>query len=86
MANEDITERAKAVQEKYQNELMSKANVVGTAVGLVKKQGQYTGEVAIVVMVDHKVEASELGPDDLIPKELDGVPVDVQETGTFVAQ
>jgi hypothetical protein len=86
MTNEDITERAKIVQEKYQNELMSKANVVGTAVGLVKRQGQYTGEVAIVVMVQSKVPAAELGPDDLIPKELDGIKVDVQETGAFIAQ
>jgi hypothetical protein len=81
-----MTERAKAVQAKYEAELMSKAHVQGVAIGLAKKHGQYTGEIALVVMVDQKVPASTLSPDDIIPSELDGVPVDVQETGMFVAQ
>jgi hypothetical protein len=37
-------------------------------------------------MVDQKVPASELAPEDLIPRELDGIPVDVQEMGVFYAQ
>ena len=36
--------------------------------------------------VDQKVAVTELAPEDKLPEELDGVPVDVQETGTFVAQ
>jgi hypothetical protein len=84
--SEDKTERAKAVQEKYSEQLMSKPHVVGTAIGLRMRQGQYTGEVAIVVMVSKKVAEDELKPEDKLPEELDGIPVDVQETGTFVAQ
>jgi len=84
--SEDVTERAKAVQAKYVDMLMAKAHVQGVAVGLAQKDGQYTGEVAIVVMVDHKVPQTELAQQDIIPSELDGVRVDVQETGVFKAQ
>lgn len=84
--SEDKTERAKAVQEKYNDELMAKPHVVGTAVGLRMRQGHYTGEVAVVVLVNKKVSEGELEPEDKLPKELDGVPVDVVETGEFVAQ
>lgn len=84
--SEEITARAQAVQARYADELMSKAHVQGVGVGLAKKDGQYTNEVAIVVMVDQKVPASQLDPDDVIPKELDGVRVDVQEMGFFTAQ
>lgn len=84
--SEEKTERAQAVQAKYNDVLMSKAHVQGVAIGLAKKDGQYTGEIAIVVMVDEKVPASQLAPEDLIPRELDGVLVDVQEMGFFHAQ
>ncbi len=84
--SEDMTERAKAVQAKYESELMAKPHVQGVAVGLAKKDGQYTGEIAVVVMVDQKVPASELSADAAIPGELDGVLVDVQEMGQFAAQ
>ncbi len=84
--SEDMTERAKAVQARYNDELMAKAHVQGTAIGLAKKDGQYTGRIAIVVMVDEKVPLSQLAPEDVIPQELDGVPIDVQELGPFTAQ
>ena len=83
---EEMTERIKVVQEKHNADLLAKAHVQGTAVGLAQKAGQYTGQIALVVMVDVKVPESQLAPEDVIPKELDGVPVDVQETGRFVAQ
>ena len=86
MTNPDVTEYAKTVQEKYNTELMTKPHVVGTAVGLAQRQGQYTDDVAVIVLVDKKVPLSELGPDEQIPTELDGVPVDVVETGPLRAQ
>ena len=84
--SEDKTEQAKAVQEKYNDELMSKPYVIGTAVGLRMRQGHYTDQIAVVVLVSKKVAEDELKPEDKLPEELDGVPVDVQETGPFVAQ
>ncbi len=48
-------ERAQAVSNAYQSELMKKPNVVGVGVGLRHTGGQRTDQVAVVVMVDRKV-------------------------------
>jgi hypothetical protein len=81
--SEDRMKHISSVQEKYTDELMQKAHVVGVGVGLAQEDGQYTNEISIVVMVDKKVPIHELEPEDRIPQELDGVRVDVQETGEF---
>lgn len=74
-------ERARSVKRKYATEIMSKVNVVGVGVGLHLRKGEPTGKVGLVVFVNHKAPASMLGEDDIIPAEIDGVPVDVQEIG-----
>ena len=43
------------------------------------------GKPVIVVSVTSKVPASQLSPRDVIPRELDGVPVDVQVVGKLRA-
>lgn len=78
--------KAALVQAKYTDELMQKPHVVGVGLGLAQKDGQPTGEVALVVMVDQKLPQAQLAPEDMIPSELDGVRVDVQPVGTFAAQ
>lgn len=79
-------ERAQAVKRAYEHELMSKANVVGVGVGLRQRGGQRTKGVALVVMVKQKVPGSQLAPDDVIPSQIEGVPVDVQDVGEIRAQ
>jgi hypothetical protein len=64
---------------------MRKANVVGVGVGLRSRGGERTGEVALVVMVTHKVARAQLAPEDVIPSQIEGVPVDVQEVGEIRA-
>ena len=86
MSDQSIYERVKAVKEAHEAALMQKANVVGVGVGLRIRGGTYTDETAIVVMVTHKVPIEELAPDDFIPAEIEGVPVDVQESGEIRAQ
>lgn len=76
-----MQERITEVQVKYVDELMKKAHVVGVGIGLAKVDDEYTDEMALVVLVDEKVPLEELDEEDQIPKELDGVRVDVQETG-----
>lgn len=76
-----MQERITQVQVKYVDELMQKAHVVGVGVGLAKVDDEYTDEMALVVLVDEKVPLEELDEEDQIPTELDGVRVDVQETG-----
>lgn len=81
MIHDEATARAMLVQTKYTEQLLRIPHVVGVAIGLRQRGGEYTGEVCLVVLVDQKLPVSELDSNDLIPPELDGVPVDVQEIG-----
>jgi radical SAM superfamily enzyme len=74
-------QHAEQVRQRYQTEILAKANVVGIGVGLRSRGGAITDEVVIVVMVSKKVRFADLSIEDLVPAELDGVPVDVQEVG-----
>jgi hypothetical protein len=74
-------EKARAVKRTHESELMSKANVVGVGVGMREKGGSRTDEVVLVVMVKEKLPFTLLAPEDVIPAQVDGVPVDVQEVG-----
>ncbi len=78
-------EKAQAVKDAYTGILMSKPNVVGVGIGLHKAEGQRTGQVGLVVMVSHKVPPEMLAPEDVIPDQIDGVPVDVREVGEINA-
>jgi hypothetical protein len=82
----DATQRAQAVKLAYASQLMSKANVVGVGVGFCQRAGERTGEIGLVVMVNRKLATSQLDPRDVIPTEIEGVPVDVQEIGELRAQ
>jgi hypothetical protein len=88
MSSSDLDEQirhASEVQQKYADILMSKPNVVGVGVGFAQQSGERMPQVALVVMVDHKLPAAQLSLEDMIPSQLDGVRVDVQETGGFSA-
>ena len=65
---------------------MSKANVVGVGVGYRYQQGKPTGTLALVVMVRRKVPRHELAPQDILPTEIEGIPVDVREVGEVRAR
>lgn len=78
-------ERARAVKRAHEDALMAKANVVGVGIGLKQRGGAAGGETALVVMVTRKVPTAQLAAKDVIPSELDGVPVDVQEVGEIRA-
>ena len=76
-----MQERLSEIQVLYIDELMAKENVVGVGIGLAKEEDEFTEELAIVVMVEKKVPIEDLAEEDIIPSELEGVRVDVQETG-----
>ena len=80
-----LIEQASAVKKAHQAELLSKANVVGVGIGYRTIGGQRTDDIALVVMVSKKVPSMELSPQDVLPNEIDGIPVDVQEVGTITA-
>ena len=81
MSQDEKTAKATLVQKKYTEMLLKIPHVMGVAVGLIKKNDAFTGDVGLVVMVDKKRPVGDLAPQDQIPSELDGVPVDVQEIG-----
>ena len=66
--------RAAAAQERHTDALLAKADVVGTAVGLAA-DGQ-----PVVKIYTKSAHVPGL------PADLDGVPVEVEETGEFIAQ
>lgn len=81
MSVDEQSARAMLVQNKYTEALLKLPHVVGVGIGFVAKNGVQTQEIGLVVMVDEKVSAQDIDPVDVIPKELDGVPVDVQSIG-----
>lgn len=80
-----LMEQIRLVKAKYEKGLLKKRNVVGVGVGFRQKGGQFTDQVVLTVLVRQKQPLSELRQRDIIPSELDGVPVDVQQAGTFRA-
>ena len=79
-------QRASEIKDRHEAELLSKANVIGVGVGLRQEGGLYTQEVALVVMVRRKLPHTEIPQEDLLPVEIEGIPVDVQEIGDLSAQ
>lgn len=68
-----------AVLRKHEDALLALPNVNGVAIG------ERAGHAVIKVMVTRKVPESSLQPDQIIPKELDGCRLDVEEIGEIAA-
>lgn len=83
--DDQVIKRIIDVKNRYEKELMSKANVVGVGVGFRQVKGQTTQEPALVVNVSFKVPFDLLSPDDLIPTQIEGIPVDVRVVGQIIA-
>ena len=79
------TNRIMKVMQAHKGELLTKPNVVGVAVGFRQVEGQSTETLALVVMVDHKVPKNLLTPEQQIPINIEGIPIDVQEIGEISA-
>jgi hypothetical protein len=86
MDSQDRIQRAMDVKHRHEEELMAQPGVIGVGVGFRDQGGAQSTEVAIVVLVEKKRPASELALDQLLPRELEGVPVDVLETGSIDAR
>jgi hypothetical protein len=66
-------------------ELHLRPNVVATGVGYKVVGGERTEEVAVVCSVTEKVPRSQLAEEELVPREVSGVPTDVVATGRLRA-
>jgi len=78
-------EEIRAVKDRHEERLLKKKNVVGLGIGYKEVEGQETGQLSLVVMVRKKESPSQLDATDLVPSEIDGVPLDVKEVGEIVA-
>ena len=78
-------ERILAVKAKYEEQLLRKRNVVGVGIGLRQRDGQWTDEMVLTVLVRRKWPWAALRARDRIPDQLDGVPVDVRAVGKLEA-
>ena len=83
MESEAQAAKIAAVQAKYDDNLLQFPNVVGTGIGYRRRKGESSGELCLVVMVTRKIPSAELPPDAILPQELDGIAIDVLETGAF---
>jgi hypothetical protein len=77
--------RVAEVRARHERELLRYPNVVGVATGSRVRQGAPTGEPCLVVYVTRKIPRDQLGPGQLLPTEVEGVPVDVVESGPIQA-
>jgi hypothetical protein len=73
------------VQARHEEELLSKPHVVGVALGNKIKDGVDTGQPAITVLVDAKLDESLLTTGERVKKKLDDVPTDVVAVGVIQA-
>ena len=83
---QEAIEKIRVVKEAHEAELLAKANVVGVGIGFRHRQKTRLDEVVLVVMVEQKLPRAQLNPDDIIPGRIDGVPVDIQESGRIEIQ
>jgi hypothetical protein len=79
------TEQAFQAQAVAEPDLLAKSNVVGVAVGFKESEGVVTDEVAVVVLVEQKKPLAALQPEDMVPREIDGLKTDVVEVGVLRA-
>jgi hypothetical protein len=77
--------RVAQVRARRERELLRYPNVVGVSIGSRVHQGTPTEEPCLVVYVERKLSPDQLAPGELLPAEVEGVRVDVVETGAIQA-
>lgn len=85
MLSENTMAEAQKAHNEAVEEIMNPANprpnLVGMGVGVKWKNGEPTGEPALVALVSHKMARDELNNVDLIPSQMAGMQTDVLEIG-----
>jgi hypothetical protein len=72
---------AKQLIKKHSSELFKKQGVVIVGRGNKRVNGKDTGKPAIVVGVKKKLPLAELAVEDVVPRQVGGLDVDVIEVG-----
>jgi hypothetical protein len=79
------TDEIAQVKEASKDNLLSMKNVVGVGVGYKIQGGEQSDDFAIVVMVSRKLPLPALAPESVLPKNVDGINIDVIEVGQLRA-
>jgi hypothetical protein len=72
-------QQARLVKERHAERLRRFQNVTGVGVGFREVGGRRTNETCVRVYVRRKVAESDLPPDEILPRSLDGTRIDVVE-------
>ena len=75
-----------AVLARHETELLRYPNVVAVASGVRTVKGKIVGEKCLVVYVSRKVPRSRLKKGEALPRRIEGVSVDVVESGVIRPQ
>ena len=78
-------EEVKRVKAAYEAELMGKSGVVALAIGYRYVDGEKTDELCIICYVVRKKPIEDLKEHEVIPREIEGVPIDIVESGRIRA-
>ncbi len=77
--------RVAEIRARHETELLRYPNAVGVAEGIRTKRGKPTGEPCIVVYVERKIPRAKLEKSEILPSDIEGIPVDVVEVGIVEA-
>lgn len=80
-ANAEAKKAQRAAETEFLDPERARGNVVGMGVGVKWKNGQPTGEPALVVLVTQKLEKSQVRAADLVPAKLAEMQTDVLTVG-----
>ena len=78
-AQQETRALIRPVKESIEDDLLAREGVVGVDIAEKVSDGKPTGQLSIVVFVQKKKPGARIARGQLIPKEIDGVPTDVQE-------
>lgn len=85
MQQDQSLERVNEVKNRYEDQLLQLPGVVGVAVSAGGGQETEAGRYVIKVLVSHGKNQGGGSGESPIPESLEGVPVEVEETGEFHA-
>ncbi len=78
-------EEVRKAKKKYERELLKKKGVNGCAIGYKYIDGKKTDELCIICYVKEKIQEEKLKKQDIIPKKIEGISVDVIGSGEIRA-
>lgn len=78
--------QARAAKERHGARLLNLPNVVALGIGPRAAPASGAEGIAIKVFVSRKVPLEQLQPHEVVPRELDGVPTDVEVLASLAAR